>query len=302
MGDVGDVLDRLCRWAVAQPLVRALVLESSRAVAGAPLDRFSDYDVLLIVSDVRPFVEAPNGGPQAPSGGPQDDAWLENFGPPVVRFRDAKETWGIRTYTRLVLYRDGTKIDYSIWPVELARLVVERGKSPDLLDWGYRVLVDEDGLTTGFPAPTRTAHIPARPTEREYFALVEEFWWESIYVAKNLWRDELVHARYCFDVVMRHELLVRMLEWRVEIDRGWSWKPGPVGRGLKAGLPPELWSELEATFVGPGLEENWEALFRMTALFRRAATEVGAALGYAYPSDLDAGVTAYLRGVRETPR
>ncbi|HEY7781428.1 MAG TPA: aminoglycoside 6-adenylyltransferase [Ktedonobacterales bacterium] len=286
-GGAPDVLARLTRWGEAHPLVRAMVLESSRIVAGAPLDRFSDYDVLLVVSDVRPFVE--------------DDAWLGDFGPPLVRFRDAMETWGIPTYTRLVLYRDRTKIDYSIWPVNLARLVVERREPPDLLDWGYRVLLDKDGLTVGLPPPTRTAHIPARPTEREYFALIEEFWWESIYVAKNLWRDELVHARYSLDVVMRHELLVRMLEWRVEIDRGWSWKPGPVGRGLKATLPQALWSELAATFVGPGLEENWEALFRMTALFRRAAAEVGNALGYAYPGDLDAGVTAYLREVRDTP-
>ena len=169
---------------------------------------------------------------------------------------------------------------------------------PELLDWGYRALVDKDGLTTGLPAPTRTAHIPARPTEREYLAVVEEFWWESTYVGKNLWRDDLMQAKYNIDVVMRHEVLLQMLEWRIELDHNWTRKPGPAGKGLKRYLPPDLWAELEKTWVGAGIEENWTALFAMTAFFRRVATEVASALGYTYPSALDQGVTAYLEKAR----
>jgi aminoglycoside 6-adenylyltransferase len=283
----GEVLERLMRWAEQHPLVRALVLESSRAHGRAPLDMFSDYDVLLVVSDLRPFA---------------DDAWLGAYGTPLVVFRGTNPVWDVETYSRLVLYEDRVKIDYMIWPVALLRTVVERQQLPDLLDWGYRALVDKDGLTSGLPAPTHTAHIPQRPSEQEYHALVEEFWWESTYVAKNLWRDQLMEAKYSFDVVMRHEVLLRMLEWRVEVDRDWSWKPGPVGRGLKQYLPPEAWAELEKTWVGAGTEENWAALFALTALFRRVAGEVGHALGYAYPHDLDRGVTAYLEKVRNLPR
>jgi aminoglycoside 6-adenylyltransferase len=282
------VLDRLTSWATQHALVRSLVLESSRANEQATLDALSDYDVLLVVSDVRPFVD--------------DDAWLSDFGPPLVTFRDTKQVAGFETYARLVLYADHTKIDYLIWPVSLLQQVVERQALPDLLDWGYRVLLDKESLTAGLPVPTRTAHIPPRPTEREYHALVEEFWWETIYVAKNLWRDEVLHAKYNLDVVMRHELLVHLLEWRVEVDREWAWKPGIVGRGLKSLLTPETWSELEATWVGADLNENWDALFAMTDLFRRVAEEVGSALAYAYPHELDQRVSAYLQAIRRLPR
>jgi aminoglycoside 6-adenylyltransferase len=285
--DEADVLDRLTRWAADQPLVRAAVLESSRAVDGAALDAFSDYDVLLVVADVRPFAD--------------DDGWLAGIGTPLVRFRDAFEIQGFETLARLVLYEDSTKVDYMVWPAALLRRVVETQRLPDLLDWGYRVLLDKDDLTVGLPAPTRRAHIPARPSEAAYQALVEEFWWETTYVAKNLWRDDLLHARYSLDVVMKHDLLLRMLEWRVEIERDWSWKPGPVGKGLKRELPPALWSALEATFVGADIEENWRALFATTALFRQAATAVGAALGYIYPDALDRRVSAYLMAVRARP-
>jgi aminoglycoside 6-adenylyltransferase len=284
----GDVLECLSRWAAQEPGVRALVLESSRANPDATLDPLSDYDVLVVVADLQPFVE--------------DETWLSMLGEPLVRFRDTKLVHGIETLTRLVLYDDGTKMDYALWPVPLLQQVVERQQVPDLLDWGYRVLLDKDGLAAGLPAPTHRAHIPPRPSEHEYQALVEEFWWETTYVAKNLWRDDLVHAKYNLEVVMKHVLLLRMLEWRVEIDRDWSWKPGPVGRGLKRYLPAELWSAFAATYVGPGIEENWEALFATTRLFGQVATAVAQALGYVYPHALDRHVTAYLEGIRRLPR
>ena len=179
---------------------------------------------------------------------------------------------------------------------------MEQQLSTDFLDWGYRILLDKDELASRLPAPTRTAHIPPKPTEQEYQALIEEFWWESTYVAKNLWRDDLVFARYNLDVVMRSELLLPLLEWRIEIDHDWTWKPGVVGRGLKRALVPDLWSAFEHTYVGPGLAENWEALFAMTALFRWVAIEVGQALGYTYPQELDDGVTAYLEEARRLPQ
>lgn len=282
-----SVLARLVAWAEAHPLVRALLLESSRAQDNAPLDIFSDYDVLIVASDTAPFVD--------------DEAWLADFDTPIVKFRDSGQIHGFATHNRLVLYEDHTKIDYLIWPAALLRRVRDEPRLPDVLDWGYRVLVDKDGLSPGLPAPTRTAYIPSQPTERDYHALIEEFWWEAIYVAKNLWRDELIHARYNLDVVMKLDLLVRLLEWRIELDHDWSLKPGVVGRGFKRLLPPDLWSALAATFAGSDAAENWRALFATTALFRRVALEVGIALGYTYPHDLDRRVTAYLKAVRDLP-
>ena len=127
---------------------------------------------------------------------------------------------------------------------------------------------------------------------------MEEFWWETIYVAKNLWRDELMHLKYNLECVMKCELLRRVLEWRIELDHHRSWKPGAVGSGLKKQLDQSTWDEFASTFVGVEIEENWQALFRTTALFRRVAMEVGDAPGYRYPSELDERVTRYLLRIR----
>ena len=105
------------------------------------------------------------------------------------------------------------------------------------LDVGYRVLLDKDGATDNWPAPTFTAHIPAKPTEEQYVALVEEFWWSTTYVKKARARGEEFFARFVIDQDMTYECLRRILEWRVEVDRDWSWKPGAYGRGLERELP-----------------------------------------------------------------
>lgn len=281
-----QVITKLVALAEQQPLVRAMILTSSRT-SGVPVDRLSDYDVILVVADINSFVK--------------DETWLWDFGKPLVMFRDSSSLHETTTYARLVLYDDGTKIDYTIWPVALLQRIQARPTLPDVLDVGYRVLVDKDSLTHGLKPPTYTAYIPPKPAEKEYQMLIEEFWWESTYVAKNLWRDELIHAKYNLDYVMKFQLLRKLLEWRIEIDHNWSLKPGATGRGLKKLLDPATWAAFAETYVGADIEENWEALFKTTALFRAVAIAVGDALGYAYLYDLDERVTRYLRSIRNAP-
>ena len=54
--------------------IRAMLLTSTRAIPHGPLDRFSDYDVILAVEDIHPFYE--------------DRRWLEDFGDVVVAYWD----------------------------------------------------------------------------------------------------------------------------------------------------------------------------------------------------------------------
>lgn len=283
-----DVLKKLVVWGNAQPSLRAMILTSSRARPGGPVDLLSDYDVILAVTDADRFG--------------REEAWLSDYGRPMVRWGDQSELYGLTTYFRGVLYEDYIKIDYSVWPDALLERVTAQATLPDGLDVGYQVLLDQDGRTAGWKPPSYKAHIPARPTEAEFQALVEEFWWTTTYVAKSLWRDELVFARFCLDYDIKLGVIRRLLEWRLEIDHDWAIKPGVHGRGLKQLLPAGIWSELAATYVGPDIEANWDALFRSAVLFRRVASEVGVAFGYAYPQQLDDAVSAYLNAVRKLPR
>ena len=88
-------------------------------------------------------------------------------------------------------------------------------------------------------------------------------------------------------------------EWLVEIDYGWAVKPGVLGKGLKKRLAPEIWAEVEDSYAGAGLEENWESLFKSIAIFRKIALSVGKDLGYTYPHGLDERMMVYLHKVRK---
>ena len=278
-----DVLGKLIAWAAAQPDVRAVIITSSRVRPGGPVDLLSDYDIIIAVTDTERFTG--------------DRDWMQGYGRLMVLWGDQSELYGLPTYFRGAIYADYVKVDWSIWPVALLERVAAAPSLPDVLDVGYKVLLDKDGRTAGWPPPSYRAHIPLPPTEAEYLAVVEEFWWASTYVAKSLWRDELAFARFCLDQDLRLSTVRKMLEWRIELDHDWSVKPGVLGRGLKKLLPAGTWAELEATYTGADLEENWAALFRMAALFRRVSGEVAEALGYAYPMRVDEEVSVFLREV-----
>lgn len=253
--------------------MRAVVLTSTRARAEGPPDPLSDYDVVVSLADMDRFDAA------------------AAYGTPAARWGDEHEVHGTRAFFRGVVYEDGVKIDWTLWPPEVPELVAARGLT-DALDVGYRVLLDKDGATAHWAQPTHQAHIPRRPTEAEYVALVEEFWWTATYVAKARARGEQFFLRFVLDVDLTHSVLRRMLEWLIETDRGWQWTPGAHGRGIERRLPPDLADALTGAYGS----------FELTvALFRRAAHAVGEALGYAYPEHADASVSAYIERLSAEP-
>jgi aminoglycoside 6-adenylyltransferase len=283
------VIDRLVRWADRHTTVRAMLLTSSRAAPGAHVDIFSDYDVVLVMTDIRPYVV--------------DRSWLQDFGQVLVAYWDPispEAEYGIEQTGNVTYFADGLHIDFRLWPVILAQRIARAPVLPPAIDAGYSVLVDKDQLTVGMRAPTYRAYIRPRPTEALYQTWIEEFFSDAPYVAKYLWRDELLPAKWCLDCDMKQKYLLQMLEWRMERDHGWSAPTGNLGKGLKQRLLSELWRALEDTYVGGGITENWEALFRTMALFRRVAIEVADDLGYTYPLDLDDRVTAYVRTIQDT--
>jgi aminoglycoside 6-adenylyltransferase len=279
------VINRLVQWAERHESIRAMLLYSSRANPNAPVDIFSDYDVLLAVTDVHPFHE--------------DDSWTEEFGKVLVVFRNPIDLeHGFECFGFVTHYEEGVKIDYGFYPVEFLIWAAKEPRLPDDLDNGYAVLLDKDHLTDRLKSPSYAAYLPTPPSEQDYRAVIEEFFNDSLYVAKNLWRDNLFPMKYCLDYIMKFQCLRKMLEWQLEIDHNWSIRTGAYGKGLKEHSRPEIWAELESTYTGAETEENWAALFRTLRLFRRVAIDVAEALGYEYLHDLDKRVVSYLHRVR----
>lgn len=279
----------MIRWADQQDLVRAVVLTSSRAIPNAPVDLFSDYDVVLALRTIEPFHV--------------DRSWLEVFGPALAVYRDPliNENGLVRS-AFVVQYENGLKIDFSLWPVELLERIANKERLTTEFDAGYQVLLDKDELTTRLGPPTYLGYIPAPPTEAHYLELLEGFFLDTTYVAKFLWRDDMMAAKHILDHSLKQEHLRPMMEWHAEIGQQWSIKFGPYGRRLKQHVRPDLWAELESTYTGAELEANWDALFRSIDLMRRVATEVGDQLGFTYPQELEHRTVSYLQKVKRLDR
>ncbi len=282
-----DPIPMLIQWAAVRNSVRAILLTSTQAIPDAPRDVLSDYDVILIVQDIHPFVT--------------DRAWLNDFGDTLIVYWDpiySDPVFGIERCGNVTQYCDGLKIDFNLWPVALLQQIVAAPTLLAELDAGYRVLLDKDDLTAVLRPPTGRAYVSTRPAITTYQALINDFLSDAPYVAKCLWRDELLPAKWCLDYDMKHIYLRQLLEWRIEIDHSWSVPMGFLGKGLKKRLPPDIWAQLEQTYVGAQLEDNWDALTRTMDLFRRVAVEVGEHLGYAYPHDLHRRVSDYVEYIR----
>lgn len=264
------VLARIVAWAEAEDAVRAVVLTSTRARPEGPPDELSDYDIVLVMTDLGRFDPA------------------AAYGRPAARWGDEHDVHGEAGHFRGVVYEDGVKVDWTLWPATVPALIATRGLT-DNLDVGYTVLIDKDAATRDWPQPTFRAHIPSKPTEGEYVALVEEFWWSATYVAKARARGESFFMRFVLDSDITYGALRRMLEWSVEVERGWQWKPGAWGRGLEHALRPQVAHELA---------EARDSFERTIALFRSVAHEVGEALGYSYPQRTDDAVSAYIERLR----
>lgn len=284
-----QVRSNLVRWGEERAAVRAMILTSTRADPEARVDLLSDYDVMVAVMDVDPFYE--------------DRTWLDDFGPVLVVYRDPmRAVEGGERFAYITQYETGLKIDFTLCSTGVLGHLVHETALPDDLDIGYAVLLDKDGLAGELAAPTHTAYTPRPPDERAYRDVIEEFFHEATYVAKHLWREDLLPAKYNLDHAMKQVNLRRMLEWRIETDHGWALPTCAYGKGLKRLLPATAWLELERTYAGGGIEENWNALMRTVSLFRKVATDVGGRLGFAYPDDLDGRVTRYLEQVRSLER
>lgn len=99
-------------------------------------------------------------------------------------------------HLRMVLYKDYVRINFRIHSLVKFKQYVSQPELPKHLDAGYLILLDKKGITTELKAPAYKAFNIRKPTPEEFLATVTDFWWDSIYVAKSLWRDELFYAKY----------------------------------------------------------------------------------------------------------
>ncbi len=264
--------------------IRAVIMNGSRANPNAPRDIFQDFDIVYIVTDVEPFRK--------------NLEWIQRFGEMMILqlpddMQDPPpENDG--SYAYLMQFMDGNRIDLSL--VSVARFKERERDSLSLL------LLDKDDIVEPFPPANESDYLPKPPTTKAFFDCCNEFWWVSPYVAKGLWRQEILYAKCLFDEMLRNEQLMKMLTWHIGVKTGFQVSPGKLGKYFKKYLEPELWDMLQQTFSDASYENTWDALWVMGDLFRTVAVPIAERYGFEYPMADDEKVTMFLKHIRSLPR
>lgn len=274
-------LQLILDWVDGRSDIVAVVMTGSRARDDGGVDPYSDHDLELFVDDPEPF---------------NDGAWIEATGNVWVALPlTSEEGYPVQ----LVFYEGGEKVDFQIRPASEFRALAAAG-SPDgyaradVWARGYRVLRDRDGLASSLPPVSDTGRSRPRPTEAEYLATNEEFWFEAVHIPRYLMRDELwiVQSR---SWTMK-ETLLRMLEWRTVATSPEETDVWYDGTKMKMWVGADRWASLRNVFGHFDRGDSWRALLATIDLFRETSREVASHYSFRYPTEQDEHISAYVLG------
>jgi aminoglycoside 6-adenylyltransferase len=269
----GALLDEILRWAHRRDDLRAVVLTGSHARGQA--DALSDLDIELFTTDRARYERRDWTAEIRP-------VWVQlGFGPTEER----------PYVVRLTVFEGGEKVDFSVGSIAVLQSLVEAGELSDLYERGYRVLVDKDGIAAKLPAAGGSPPPAEVPTEADFEAVVEEFWFEAWHIPKYLERGELWVVKLR-DWTMKG-LLLRMLEWEGLTRDVDVWH---IGIQLEHWAAPGAWGNLHRAFGHFDAEDSRRALLETTALFVEVSRTVATRLSFRYPSELEEAIAGSIRG------
>ena len=232
----------------------AVALSGSRINPQTQKDEFQDYDVVYIVENLEELIS--------------DLSWLNRFGNRLI---EQHNLLGHR-YLYLMLFEDGNRIDLTLCPKEHIQEWVDS-------EAGFKVLKDDKGLFEAYlPNPKR--YWTAPPSEEEFAASCNEFWWVSTYVVKGIRRNQMVYAADHLYSICQQELL-KVLAWQVASARGTV----DIGKNYKylfQYLPAEQEKEFSNLLDLSSLEKVTQSLFSTMKLFNCEAQKLAKKMGFAY--------------------
>jgi aminoglycoside 6-adenylyltransferase len=275
------MMDLILSTALVDERIRAVILNGSRVNPNIEPDRFSDFDVIYIVTEIESFLS--------------DEAWIDRFGERMIlQTPDLMGGPKVRIdggFTWLMQFMDGNRIDLTLIPISHLKQMEEDSLSV--------LLLDKDDLFEPFPAPSEASYLPEPPTEKAFFECCNEFWWVSPYVAKALARGQILYAKRLLEDPLRVQLM-KALTWLFGFRTDFRRSAGKGGSRLRGALTEAQWGQLLATYAPAESDPTWDALFAMGALFRAVAGEVADKFGFDYPEKEDRAVSQYLKEIRES--
>lgn len=264
--------------------ILALYMNGSRTNANVPKDIFQDYDVVYVVRETEPFIE--------------DQNWIGKFGRILyMQYPDENPDEPCdrkNIYGWLMQFDDGNRIDLHVESVPHAREHIFDDKL-------CKVLLDKEHVLPRLPEASDEDYCVRRPSEAQFQACANEFWWCSNNLAKGLWREEMPYVQDMANFVVRKQL-EKMLAWKVGIRTDFKVSVGKSAKYLYRWIDAEEYQGYLDTYFGGAVEEAWAAVLRMCDLFECVSKYVARELGYTYNDEEGKAARGFLEHVRKLPK
>ena len=247
--------------------VEAVALSGSRTSPHPQKDEFQDYDVVYIVENLEELIS--------------DVSWLDQFGRRII---EQNVILGHR-HLYLMLFEDGNRVDLTLCHKEHMQELVDS-------EAGFRVLKDEKDLFEAYQ-PNAKRYWTAPPSEEEFAASCNEFWWVSAYVVKGIRRNQLIYATDHLYGICQQELL-KVLAWQVASDKGIV----DIGKNYKYlfhYLPAEKEKVFSALLDLSSIEKVGQSLFATMKLFDGEAQELAQKMGFTYDKEVAEKMISYAK-------
>ncbi len=258
-------------WTRRNDDIRVALLTSSLVNPLAPVDDFSDLDIELVFLDPAPYLESKD--------------WINLFGDPLNIYEEGIEAFDGKHAMKMVQYWDGVKVDFKIYSLEQFKAEVLADDLPEDWDIGFEILIDKDDLCGSLQSASHQVSIIRAPDEEEFQKIVADFFWDVTYLPKCLVRKDLFYLKFMVEKIIRVEYFIPMIEWFIGSRNQWDVTTNKYGRLFKKYLSTAEWEELESTFAGADMDENWVACGNMIDIFDRMAQAVSKVQGYFYDQD-----------------
>lgn len=267
--------------------ILAVLLKGSRTNEKVPKDIFQDYDVVYIVKSTLKYIE--------------NVQWIDVFGerlymqkPEAVDKSLGMKVDFEKSYGYLIQLADGNRIDLHL-------IAKKYGKHALNEDFLTVVLLDKNNLLPKIKPPSDEEFWIKKPTEAEFQACCNEFWWCLNNVAKGLWRNELLYVMDMLDYHVRPELK-KMITWYAGIETKFSLSVGKSGKYLNKYIPVKMWEEFLSTYSKAEDKPLWQGVFKMCSLFQDVTLIVSREFNFTYDKEEAENSIMFLRNVERLPK
>ncbi|MGP0577362.1 aminoglycoside 6-adenylyltransferase [Paenibacillus peoriae] len=269
--------ERISEWGISNEEIIAVYIVGSRAREDKPFDEFSDLDVVVFSTNPDYYL--------------QNDQWLLSIGKvwTSFMFQTAKGD-----PEKLVLFDQGAEIDFLFRHTSDLDHIIKNGRIPEGFQRGVRMLLDKTG--NGNHIIPQSTTIPYTPpiSEGAYLQVVNMYCFASLYVAKQILRNDLWVAKQR-DMDCK-QLLLQMIEWHAKAVHGSEYDTWHAGKFINEWADQDVVADLKKSFGEYDPNHSWEALVVSFELFKRLSSEVAAKYKYAYPNELFFHIQSWLGG------